>query len=67
MTSRIDVDLGACQGYANCMVNAGDVFDLGAEGKVVVLPVDLDTVERTQLEEAVASCPAGALRLVDTP
>ena len=65
MTTRIAVDRGACQGYANCMVSAGEVFELGEDGKVVVLPVDLDAVERRQLDEAVASCPAGALRLTD--
>jgi 3-phenylpropionate/trans-cinnamate dioxygenase ferredoxin reductase subunit len=63
MSLQVHADLNACQGYANCVVNAGDVFDLSDDGKVVVLPVDLETVDRNQLEEAVASCPASALRL----
>ncbi|WP_340539262.1 ferredoxin [Nocardioides sp. GXZ039] len=65
MSLRVVADLDACQGYANCLVNAPDVFDLSDDGKVVVLDVDLDTVDRTLLDEAIASCPATALRLVE--
>lgn len=63
MSIHIVADLQVCQGYANCVVAASDVFDLGDDGKVRVLDVDLGTVDRDRLEEAVASCPTGALTL----
>ena len=34
---RIAVDLSKCDGYANCVMAAPDVFDLGDDGLVVVL------------------------------
>lgn len=54
-------DLAVCQGYANCVVSAPELFDLGDNSKVKVLvanPADLSLARG-----AVASCPVGALRL----
>jgi 3-phenylpropionate/trans-cinnamate dioxygenase ferredoxin reductase subunit len=59
----IDADRDACQGYANCVVAAADLFDLDDDGLVVVLRRDIDEPDRAEAEEAVASCPAAALRL----
>ncbi len=35
--ATIKVDLSKCQGYANCVVTSPDAFDLGDDGKVVLL------------------------------
>jgi ferredoxin len=59
----IVADLNVCQGYANCVVTAPDLFDLGEAGKVEVLveqPADLSLAR-----QAVEACPVGALRLDD--
>ncbi|WP_255207611.1 ferredoxin, partial [Mycolicibacterium sp. PAM1] len=35
--SVIKADVEVCQGYANCVVAAADVFDIGDAGTVVIL------------------------------
>ena len=64
---RIAVDLARCEGFANCVMAAPDVFDLGNDGLVVVLEPVCDDDRRAEVEEAVRSCPVSALRLVDVP
>lgn len=59
----IVADLNKCQGYANCVVAAPDLFDLDDEALVKVLCTEVDESERALAEEAVESCPALALRL----
>lgn len=64
---RIAVDLAKCEGFANCVMAAPDVFDLGPDGLVVVLqPVCADD-RRLEIEEAVRSCPVSAVRIVSGP
>jgi ferredoxin len=63
---RAVVDLDTCQGYANCIVEAPDVFDLDEETNKVVLlieavPPDLEDDAR----RAAASCPVTAIALED--
>jgi ferredoxin len=61
---KIIADLEACQGYANCVIEAPDVFDIDeSSAKVVVLqatptPDLLDDVRR-----AAAACPVKALTI----
>lgn len=64
---RIEADRTKCDGYANCVMNAPDYFDLSDDdGKVIVLK---NTVENEgdleSVEEAVRSCPVSALSLHD--
>lgn len=61
----VKADAGLCQGYANCIVDAGEVFDLDDEGLVVVLRPIITAEERSQVEQAIVNCPVGALSLVD--
>lgn len=63
----LSADLDKCQGYANCMVNAPDVFDLDDDGKVDILEPTPDPGEMDAVREAVSSCPVRALSLRDTP
>lgn len=64
MTIRVVADLNKCQGYANCVVTAPEVFDLGDSGKVEIL---VDEVNDTpEVRQAVESCPVGALSLEHT-
>lgn len=61
---RVEVNLGTCQGYANCVIEAPDLFDLDeSQGKAVALqelvPGDLAASAR----EAERSCPVHAITL----
>lgn len=62
---HIIVDLERCQGYANCVIDAPEVFDVSDEAnKVVVLdefpPDDL----LGKINEAALNCPAQAIDIV---
>ena len=61
---RVEADLAACQGYVCCVMAAPEVFDIDdGSGKVVLLTAAPDESLRAKVEEAVRSCPSGALRL----
>ncbi|HEX5254336.1 MAG TPA: ferredoxin [Mycobacterium sp.] len=61
--ARVTADLGACQGYTNCVMAAGDYFDISDDGVVVLLNTDVPESERARVEEAARSCPVSALRV----
>lgn len=61
----VKADLAACQGYANCVVGADDVFDIDDDGVVVVLRETIDDAERSRVDAAARSCPVNALTVVD--
>lgn len=60
---RISVDLKLCQGYANCVDAAPEVFDLGDNGLVLLLqeepPAELHHASR----EAARLCPVKAITI----
>jgi len=58
-------DRGACQGYANCVVAADDVYDIDNDGLVVLLQEQVDDGDRARVEAAARSCPVSALWLED--
>ncbi|HEY1275590.1 MAG TPA: ferredoxin [Thermoleophilaceae bacterium] len=61
---RAVVDLNVCQGYANCVIEASQIFDIDEDTDKAVVLVDavpdeaLDDVRR-----AVAACPVSAIAL----
>ncbi|MFD9281155.1 ferredoxin [Streptomyces mirabilis] len=56
------VDLTRCQGYAQCVFLAPDVFELhGEEGLLYATAVPDDRVERVR--QAAAACPVQAILL----
>lgn len=61
----VRADLEACQGYANCVLAADDVFDIDDDGVVVLLKTTVPDGERPRVEEAARSCPVNALRVED--
>ncbi len=63
--ATIKADLGACQGYANCVVGAEDYFDIDDDGLVVTLKAEVTDADRKRVEEAARSCPVSALVVVD--
>ena len=62
---RIHADVGKCQGYGNCATIDAEHFDLDDDGLVVVLRDTVTAAERDTAADAVRSCPADALSLVD--
>lgn len=61
----LKADLAACQGYANCVVGADDVYDIDDDGVVVLLRSTVEESERARVETAARSCPVSALWLED--
>lgn len=61
----IKADLGACQGYANCIVGTSDYFDLDDDGIVVLLQTEVPEADRARVIEAARSCPVSALVVED--
>ncbi len=64
---RLVVDLNKCQGYAQCVPLAPEVFKLLGEEALVYEP-NPDDSQRRQVLRAVASCPVQAIILeLDPP
>lgn len=58
------MDLERCQGYVCCVMAAPEVFDVDDNtAKVVLLTPEPGKELRGKVEEAVRSCPSGALRI----
>ncbi|HEX3594043.1 MAG TPA: ferredoxin [Polyangiaceae bacterium] len=63
MALRIIVDRQLCQGHGVCMSEAPEVFEVGRDGKLIVLNERPPETLREELEAAVKYCPTGALSL----
>lgn len=61
----VSADLGLCQGYGNCVMNAPSVFELDETGIVRVLTREVASDELDSVRAAVAACPVSALSIVD--
>lgn len=61
----LKADLDACQGYANCVVGAEDVYDINDDGIVVLLKTAVGAGDLARVEAAAKSCPVSALWLED--
>ncbi|GAB2962183.1 ferredoxin [Amycolatopsis acidiphila] len=61
----VKADLQACQGYANCVIGADDVFDIDDDGVVVVLKAEIPEPDRRRVEDAARTCPVSALVIAD--
>ncbi len=67
---RVEADRERCIGAGLCVMNAEEVFDQDDDGLVVVLPGGsaggaVPPGDAAAVARAVASCPSGALRVVD--
>ena len=65
---KVVIDTEKCILAGECHFNHPELFDKSADGVPVVL-VDYLTGEeqRTQVNQAIEVCPAGAIALVDSP
>ena len=62
---QVQANVRICEGFANCLVAAPDLFDLDDDDKVIILQGELDETERARVEEAIRSCPVAALTIAD--
>lgn len=63
---RVIVDLDRCNAYANCLMEAPDVFDLDdATGLVVVLNENPPEERRDKVLAAARVCPVQAISVED--
>ena len=63
---KIEADRDVCIGAGMCVMNAEEVFDQGDDGIVVILEVEVPPEHADAAARAVAACPSGALRRVDS-
>lgn len=65
---RVTVDLSRCQGYANCVSTAPDIFDLDDDsGQAVVLADEVAPEQLDAARQAVDMCPVQAIALIESP
>lgn len=63
---RIEADLDACVGSGLCALTAPTVFDQNEDdGRVLLRVREVDPEDLELVKEAVESCPAAALVLLD--
>ncbi|WP_228941695.1 ferredoxin [Nocardioides sp. Leaf374] len=60
---KITVDYDRCEGIGMCESLAPHHFQLEDNGNLTVLQAEVAPEDVSDVEEAVASCPTGALRL----
>jgi ferredoxin len=59
---RVVLDLDSCQGYANCVLAAPEVFDIDEKtGVAILLQENPDDAQRAAVEEAVRQCPTESI------
>jgi ferredoxin len=62
---RVDVDRDLCASTGGCEALAPEVFEIGADGALVVHRPEPDERELPDVRDAVAQCPTRALSLVE--
>ncbi|HET6418499.1 MAG TPA: ferredoxin [Polyangiales bacterium] len=62
---RIKVDFDLCQGHANCMGEAPEVFQVDEQGFLNILQEEPPEELREKVELAVKYCPTGAIAMED--
>ena len=64
---KVVVDRTKCSGIGLCELTAPTVFEVGDDGQSQVINEQPVAVEMPTVEEAIGSCPTGALSVVDEP
>ncbi len=63
--TRVEVDRERCASTGGCEAVAPDVFEIGADGELVILQPEPPEELMPDVRQAIAACPTRALRLVD--
>jgi 2'-carboxy-2,3-dihydroxybiphenyl 1,2-dioxygenase small subunit/ferredoxin len=63
---KVSVDTAVCREYANCIMEAPDVFDIDeTAGKAVVLIAEPSPSMHDDVRRAVSSCPTQAISIAE--
>lgn len=62
---RVEVNWDLCESNALCAGVAPDAFSVGDDDQLTVHTDQVDTTDRSLLENAVMVCPKQALRLIE--
>jgi ferredoxin len=62
---RVNADRSRCQGWANCVAGAPDVFDIDDDGLVLLLQTSIPESDRARIDEVAHRCPVAALSVTD--
>lgn len=62
---KVLAELDKCEGYANCVMAAPEVFSIDDENLVQIIDEQPAEDERPAVEEAVRSCPVSALAIAE--
>ncbi len=66
MAFKVVFDAEKCQGYANCLIEAPEIWDFDENtDKAVLKQATLDDQLRARAEASMRGCPAGAIRIED--
>jgi ferredoxin len=65
MSFKVIVDWDLCQDHGQCAFAAPEVFQIGDDGKMVVLVEEPDESLRSKVEDAADVCPVQAIRIQD--
>lgn len=60
---RVTIDPAKCQGHGRCVIIAPKYFDIDDSGFGVVLTDEVGDADRADIDEAILSCPEGAITL----
>lgn len=58
---KLAIETDKCCGAGQCVLAAPNVFDQDDDGIAFLLDVEPDASERAGVEEAIVSCPTGAI------
>lgn len=66
MSYRMIFDANKCQGYANCIIEAPEIWDFDEDHDIAVLRLELPGDElRAKAEASARGCPAHAISIED--
>lgn len=66
MAYKVVFDPGRCQGYANCLIEAPEIWDFDEDANTAVLRLELPPEElRAKAEASARGCPAGAITITE--
>ena len=66
MTYQVVFEPGKCQGYANCLIEAPEIWDFSdSENTAVLKLITPDETLRAKAESSARCCPAQAIRVED--
>jgi len=61
---KVEVDMDFCQGHANCMAEAAEIFQVDAKGKLTVLHDTPDNALLKKAQRAAKYCPTSAIKII---